>query len=98
MTILEESHHSMILVEHDIRIYGDAMDATEYISIAPRETAMEAAVLLYVPENDPFLIKLVKNAYQISYFDEGPRSKVKVVSKANPRAPKCQITIGPHLF
>ncbi len=78
MTILEESHHSRILVEHDLGICGDAREATEYISIAPREAAREAAVLLYMPEDDPFLIKLVKNAYQISYFDERPRSKVKV--------------------
>ncbi len=47
MTILEESHHSIILIEHDPLLYEDAQEMTEYVSMALREAAKEAAVLLY---------------------------------------------------
>jgi hypothetical protein len=49
MTILEENHHSLILVEHDPLLCEDAREMTEYVSLALRKAAKEAAVLLYAP-------------------------------------------------
>ncbi len=55
MTILEEAHHSLIIVEHDPMLYNDAAEMVEYISHALGDASKEAAVLLYSPEVDSFL-------------------------------------------
>jgi hypothetical protein len=83
MTILEESHHSIIFVEHDPMLYEDAAEMTEYVSLALREAAKEAAVLLYAPGTDPYFEELVKNADRVFYFDEGPKAEARVVAKTN---------------
>jgi hypothetical protein len=49
MTILEEAHHSFIVVEHDPMLYEDAQEMTEYISKALKQASYEATVLLYTP-------------------------------------------------
>ena len=54
MTILEEAHHSLILVEHDPMLYEDAEDLAEYVSQALKEAAKDAAVLLYAPCSGPY--------------------------------------------
>jgi DNA polymerase I len=41
MTILEEAHHSLILIEHDPLLYEDAREMTEYVSHALCDTAQE---------------------------------------------------------
>jgi len=43
MTILEEAHHSLILVEHDPMLYEDAREMAEYIAGALQQAAQEAA-------------------------------------------------------
>lgn len=93
MTILEEAHHSLILVEHDPLLYEDAAEMTEYVSLAMRGAAKEAAVLLYAPGADPFLEALVKNADRVFYFDEGSRAETRVVARASPRAQRRQTTL-----
>ncbi len=93
MTVLEESHHSLILVEHDPLLYEDAQEMVEYVSQALREAAKEASVLLYSPGADPYLEELIKNADRVFYFDERPRAEARIVSKANPRAQKSQTTL-----
>jgi hypothetical protein len=65
MTILEEIYHSIIFIEHDPLRYEDARKMTEYVSLALREAAKEAAVLLYAPGADPYLNELVKNADRV---------------------------------
>jgi hypothetical protein len=64
MAILEEAHHSLILVEHDPLLYEDAREMTEYVSLSLREAAKEAAVLLYAPGADPYFEKLVEECGQ----------------------------------
>ena len=54
MTILEEEHHSHIIVEHDHLRYDDAAEMVEYISHALGDAPKDAAVLLYSPASDPF--------------------------------------------
>jgi len=93
MTILEEAHHSLIFVEHDPMLYEDAREMTEYVSLAMREAAKEAAILLYAPGADPYFEELVKNADRVFYFDEGPRAEERVVARGNPRARRSQTTL-----
>ena len=69
MTILEEAHHSLIIVEHDPLLYEDAQEMTEYISKALKQASHEATVLLYSPEIDPFLEDLTNLADRFFYFE-----------------------------
>ncbi len=55
-----------------------------------RETAKEAAVLLYAQGADPYLEELVKNADRVFYFDEGPRAEARIVAKAIPKTQKAR--------
>ena len=47
MTILEEAHHNLIIVEGDPLLYENAQEMTEYITKALRQVSHEATVLLY---------------------------------------------------
>jgi DNA polymerase I len=53
MTILEENHHSFLIVEHDPLLYEDAKEMVEYVAQALKQTSREATVLLYAPALDP---------------------------------------------
>ncbi len=93
MTILEEAHHSIILVEHDPLLYEDAAEMVDYVSHALADAAKEAAVLLYSPGSDTFLEELARNADRVWYFDEGPKAAPRLVSKACPKSQKSQTTL-----
>ena len=93
MTILEEAHHSLILIEHDPLLYEDAKEMTEYVSHALCDAAKEAAVLLYAPGIDPFFEDLVQNADRVFYFEEGPREIPRLAAKAHPRTRENQRTL-----
>ena len=93
MTILEEAHHSLILIEHDPLLYEDAREMTEYVSHALSDAAKEAAVLLYAPGIDPFFEDLVQNADRVFYFEEAPRETPRLVAKAHPRTRENQRTL-----
>jgi len=75
MTILEEAHHSIIIVEHDPMLYEDAAEMVEYVSHALADAAKEAVVLLYSPGLDRFLEGLARNADRVWCFDEGPKAE-----------------------
>jgi DNA polymerase I len=92
MTILEEAHHSLILIEHDPHLYDDAQEMTEYIYHALSDAAKEAAVLLYAQGIDPFFENLVQNADRVFYFEEGPREKPRLAAKSHQRARENQTT------
>ena len=49
MTILDENHHSFLIVEHDPMLYEDAEHMVEYVAQHIRQTSREATVLLYAP-------------------------------------------------
>ena len=49
MTILEENHHSFLIVEHDPLLYEDAGEMVEYLAQALKQTSREATILLYSP-------------------------------------------------
>ncbi len=93
MTILEEAHHSLILVEHDPLIYEGAQEMAEYVSQALKDAAKEAAVLLYAPGADPYFEELVRNADRVFYFNEGPRAEARIAAKTSPRVQRSQTTL-----
>jgi hypothetical protein len=55
MTILEENHHSFLIVEHDPMLYEDAKQMVEYVGQALKQTSREATILLYASALDPHL-------------------------------------------
>ena len=77
MTILEEAHHSLIIIEHDPILYEDSREMVEYM----RQAAQEATVLLYSPGVDPFLEDLANGADRVFYFEEGPRETPRLTAK-----------------
>ncbi|MCJ7445480.1 MAG: hypothetical protein MUO26_13330 [Methanotrichaceae archaeon] len=81
LTILEEAHHSLILVEHDPLLYEDANEMTEYVSKAFKQVSHEATVLLYSSGIDPFLEDLTNLADHVYYFEEGPRDSPRLTAK-----------------
>jgi len=93
MTVLEQNHHTIVIIEHDPLLYEDAQEMTEYVSQAMREASNDATVLLYAPGADPYFEELVKNADRVFYFDEGPRAEARVVAKAIPKTQKSQMTL-----
>jgi hypothetical protein len=93
MTILEEAHHSLILVEHDPMLYEDAQEMAEYVSQALREAAKDATILLYASGADPYFEEMVKNADRVFYFEEGPRASPRIMAKSHPQEQKSQTTL-----
>ena len=53
MTILEENHHSILIVEHDPLLYEDAREMVSYLAQALKQTSREATVLLYASALGP---------------------------------------------
>jgi hypothetical protein len=96
MTILEEAHHSLILIEHDPHLYEDAREMTEYVSHVLSDAAKEAAVLLYAQGIDPFFEDLVQNADRVFCFEESPREIPRLAAKAHPRTRENQRTLDAY--
>ena len=53
MTILEENHHSFLIVEHDPLLYEDSQEMVGYLAQALKQTSREATVLLLHPGPGP---------------------------------------------
>ncbi len=70
MTVLEENHHSLLIVEHDPMLYEDAEEMVEYLAQALKQVSREATVLLYAPALDPYLQKISELADRIFCFYE----------------------------
>lgn len=82
MTILEENHHSFLIVEHDPLLYEDAAEMIEYVALHMRQTSREATVLLYSPAMDPYLEKMTPLADRVFCFYEMPKAPAKSRAKA----------------
>ena len=65
MTILEENHHSFLIIEHDPILYEDAEHMIEYVAQHLRQTSREATILLYAPALDPHLEKMTELADRV---------------------------------
>ena len=90
MTILEENHHSFLIVEHDPLLYEDATEMVEYLAQALKQTSREATILLYAPELDPHLQKLTELADRVFCIYSEP---AKGRTKAEARTPGAQRTL-----
>jgi hypothetical protein len=93
MTILEENHHSVLIVEHDPLLYEDASEMVEYVAQHLRQTSREATVLLYAPALDPHLEKMTPLADRVFCFYEMPKAPARGKIKADQKMPKAQVTL-----
>jgi hypothetical protein len=90
MTILEENHHSFLIIEHDPMLYEDAKEMVEYVGQALKQTSREATILLFAPALDPHLQTMTDMADRVFCFYEGqPRGR----TKANTRTQESQATL-----
>ena len=93
MTILEENHHSFLIVEHDPMLYEDANEMVEYVAQALKQTSREATILLYSPALDPHLQKMTELADRVFCFYEMPRAQAKGRAKSEPKMSGAQATL-----
>jgi DNA polymerase I len=97
MTILEENHHSFLIVEHDPLLYEDAAEMVEYIAQHLRQTSREATILLYSPAMDPHLEKMTPLADRVFCFYEMPKVPAKSRAKPEVKMPGSQATLEAYL-
>jgi hypothetical protein len=90
MTILEENHHSFLIVEHDPLLYEDAKEMVEYVARALKQTSREATVLLNSLALDPHLEKMTDLADRMFCFYEG---QTKERAKSNLKMQGSQRTL-----
>ena len=93
MTILEENHHTFLIIEHDPLLYEDASEMVEYIAQHLRQTCREATVLLYSPALDPHLEKMTELADRVFCFYEMPKAPARGRTKAEVKMPGSQATL-----
>jgi hypothetical protein len=93
MTILEENHHSFLIVEHDPMLYEDAGHMVEYVAQALKQTSREATILLYAPALDPHLQKMTELADRVFCIYEVRVVTAKGRTKAEARIPGAQATL-----
>ena len=93
MTILEENHHSFLIIEHDPMLYEDAKEMVEYVAQALKQTSREATILLYSPALDIHLEKMTELADRVFCFYEMPKVPAKGRAKAEQKMPKVQVTL-----
>ena len=93
MTILEENHHSFLIIEHDPMLYEDAKEMVEYVAQALKQTSREATILLYSPALDPHLQKITELADRVFCFYEMPRAPAKSRAKAEQKMQGAQATL-----
>jgi hypothetical protein len=93
MTILEENHHTLLIVEHDPMLYEDASEMVEYIAQHLRQTSREATVLLYSPALDPHLEKMTPLADRVFCFYEMPKAPTRGRAKTDQKMPRSQATL-----
>jgi DNA polymerase I len=93
MTILQENHHTFLIVEHDPLLYEDAGEMVEYLAQALKQTSHKATILLYSPALDPHLQKMTELADRVFCFYEMPKAPAKGRAKADPKMPVAQKTL-----
>jgi DNA polymerase I len=93
MTILDENHHTFLIVEHDPLLYEDASEMVEYVAQHLRQTSREATVLVYSPALDTHLEKMTELADRVFCFYEMPKVPAKGRAKVEPKMPGAQATL-----
>ena len=93
MTILEENHHSFLIIEHDPMLYEDANEMVEYVAQHVKQTSREATVLLYAPVLDPYLQTMTELADRVFCFYESSHAPARGKVKAEIKIPGSQATL-----
>ncbi len=93
ITILEENHHSFLIVEHDPMLYEDAGEMVEYVALDLKQTSRETTVLIYSPSLDPYLQKITVLADRVFCFYEMPKAPAKSRVKADTKISGNQVTL-----
>jgi hypothetical protein len=93
MTILDENHHSFLIVEHDPMLYEDAEHMIDYVAQHLRQTSREATILLYAPALDPHLEKMTELADRVFCFYEMPKANARGRAKTDPKMSRAQATL-----
>jgi hypothetical protein len=88
MTILDENHHTFLIVEHDPLLYEDASEMVEYVAQHLRQTSREATILVYSPALDPHLEKMTPLADRVFCFARCRKQQRGAVQKSTPRCRK----------
>jgi DNA polymerase I len=93
MTMLDENHHTFLIVEHDPLLYEDASEMVEYIAQHLRQTSREATVLVYSPALDPHLERMTPLADRVFCFYEMPKAPARGRGKADQKMTGSQATL-----
>jgi len=93
MTILEENHHSFLIVEHDPLLYEDATEMVEYVAKTLKQTSRESTIVLYAPALDPSLQTITELADRVFCFYEGQTVSARGRTKTEVKMPGAQVTL-----
>jgi len=69
LTILHETYHSIVFLEHDPTIYDDAGDVKTMIPRALKEMSHDKIVILYATKMDRHFSFLISNADRVYIFE-----------------------------
>jgi hypothetical protein len=86
LTILHETYHSIVFLEHDPTLYDDAGNVKTEIPRALKEISHDKIVILYAPKMDRHLSFLISNAdriYVIEASNESCRSRKRHLIKTH---------------
>ena len=64
-TILEENHHSFLIVEHNPQLYERARNMAGHVAQAMKQASREATILLYAPALDRHLEAIAEFADRV---------------------------------
>ncbi len=92
-TILEENHHTFLIVEHDPMLYDDSEEMVEYLAKHMQQPSGKATILLYAPAPDIYLEKISELASRVFCFYKIPRSSAKARANAYSKIDVSQATL-----
>jgi energy-coupling factor transporter ATP-binding protein EcfA2 len=93
LTILKEACQTLIILEHDLGLFEDASDMSEYVGQALKEASNNSAVLLYSPWTDRHLEEISKFADRVFVFNEVHKYVYKRASQKTKPGPRGQRTL-----
>lgn len=68
LTILRESYHTIIFVEHDASLYDDARDVVDAVGRALHDAGQSSLVVLYSPKPDQAFDEIARFAHRVFHI------------------------------
>jgi len=68
LTILKESYHTIIFVEHDPSLYDGAEDVVDAVARALHDAGQSSLVVLYAPRSDPAFDEIARFAHRVFHI------------------------------